>query len=1098
MPTIIAAGITWLVTALGGTVVAGSITAAVIGYASAAIFYAGAYLYARRQAKKLERSLTGGSPIQMSREPAPAARVVYGRQRVSGPIVFAHTEGSDNVKLHLVLALAGHELSQIESFFLNDEALAAPVQEATGRLAGAFFVNRHLGAAGQTADWDLVAQSGGAWTATHRLRGIAYLYCQLLWDQDKFPTGLPNISAIVQGKPVLDPRAGATAYSANPALILHDYLTDTDFGCAFPAGEIDTASFIAAANICDEAVPLAAGGSQPRYQCHAIFDTDAEPATVIDEILSTMAGQLAYVSGQWILHAGADRPTVLTLGPGHLAGGIVISPREPLADTANLVRGTYSEPGDNWLPRDFPALANSTYLAEDQGVSLPRDMELPWVCDPYQAQRLAKIALESARQDITVRATWQLHAIEAIPGSVVALDFPDRYGWTNKKFMVMSWSFTTGPDGALAIATELREYASAIWAWSEEETQVDLAPNTSLPQPWSVAAPTGLALASGAGHLLVGADGTITSRIHATWTAPADTFVASGGLIELQYKKSADTDWIPAGFLPGATTSAYISPVQDGLAYDVRLRSVSSLGVRSAWLEVADHTVAGDAVAPAPVTGLTATALQRGVLLEFAAPADLDLSHYRVYWGAVDDFGSATNSADAFSTHWPITGLTPGTALYFWIKAIDSSGNLSTAAGSVTATPLADPAAFAGQLQVEFDGSLSALVPLNVLAALRDDNGDQVVTTRQAHIADPTSGDSTSNSTAIIAILEALRAHGLIASGPGTPPGWPAEFDVAGATYYAVAPAGYTYSSEQDTQYSTRKYNTLAAAVAGLATSPGTPQVINILGDWSSAADTTAVTISGVTTTAANYILIRAIGQARHQGVWTSSAYRLLIASAIAIRLIDDHVRLDGLQLGKSSSSSNTQPVVRVENSGLDNAFHISHCIIKQAGNNSFTEAGIHINSADSKLKAWNCIIYGSGTNTNNNNSAIAMGGNQTLEVYSCTLIGGQNGLYRGSGTVTAKNCYARGNAAAYSGTMTLTTCASADTTGSAGLQNIPHSTATFVSVTAGSQDYHLAVGSALLGAGTDTSGEAAPLDFAHDIDGQARSTPWDIGADDA
>jgi hypothetical protein len=78
-----------------------------------------------------------------------------------------------------------------------------------------------------------------------------------------------------------------------------------------------------------------------------------------------------------------------------------------------------------------------------------------------------------------------------------------------------------------------------------------------------------------------------------------------------------------------------------------------------------------------------------------------------------------------------------------------------------------------------------------------------------------------------------------------------------------------------------------------------------------------------------------------------------------------------------------------------------------------------------------------------------------------------------------------------------MTTCASSDTTGSTGLQNIAYDTTNFTNVTAGSEDLHIPTGSALKDVGTDTSGDAAPMNFTTDIDGETRSGTWDVGADE-
>ena len=56
--------------------------------------------------------------IQLIRSSVAAHKVVYGEAKVSGPLVFAETTGSDQRFLQLVVAFAGHEVQGIVSLFL--------------------------------------------------------------------------------------------------------------------------------------------------------------------------------------------------------------------------------------------------------------------------------------------------------------------------------------------------------------------------------------------------------------------------------------------------------------------------------------------------------------------------------------------------------------------------------------------------------------------------------------------------------------------------------------------------------------------------------------------------------------------------------------------------------------------------------------------------------------------------------------------------------------------------------------------------------------------------------------------------------------------
>ncbi|MEY2631486.1 MAG: hypothetical protein RIR00_140, partial [Pseudomonadota bacterium] len=80
--------------------------------------------------------------------------IVYGRAMVSGPLVFA-AASSDNQTLHLVIAIAGHEIDAVEDIYFNDEAIGA--RDADGNVTAGTFsgyaqVVAHLGATDQVAD----------------------------------------------------------------------------------------------------------------------------------------------------------------------------------------------------------------------------------------------------------------------------------------------------------------------------------------------------------------------------------------------------------------------------------------------------------------------------------------------------------------------------------------------------------------------------------------------------------------------------------------------------------------------------------------------------------------------------------------------------------------------------------------------------------------------------------------------------------------------------------------------------------------------------------------------------------------------------------
>lgn len=698
-----------------------------------------------------------GPGFQMEQDPKPITRVIYGKCRASGPIAFYHSTGDKNKIAHIVILLAEHECDGIEDvIWLNDVQyrLNPSTGEIIGKYAGRLTVYKHLGAEDQTADAALIANCPGFWTSADRIRGTTYVYVRLSHDTSLFPSGMPNLSFLVRGKKCYDPRTTLTTFTRNPALILRDYLANTRWGMLALPEQIVDSTFIAAANVCDEAVPkstgvvttanittgvqqlqvdttsgiregmnvVAAGIPTPatvvyideyenevtidrvptsggtgvaitfneterRYECGGSFTTDVDPGTIIEHIEASMAGRCAPVGGRWQVKAGAYAIPSRTLTVDDLRDGMTVRMCDPWSQACNRVTATFSSPSDGYVIKPAAPVVNATYLAEDSGYDRIRELSLAWVQSGSQSQRLEKIELEQSRQGITVTFPAKFTLFDVGSLDTVMLTVAE-YGWTNKPFEVVELRISDSDDG---IDITLRETAAGVYDWAGgEETTIDLADNTDLPDPTVVSAPVGLALASGTAHLVKGSDGTIVSRILATWTPEPDI---PGGIAEIEAKKTADADWFTVGRASVDTGRIYVAPVEDGVAYDLRVRHRNGIGVASAWSTVTGHTVIGKTAAPGAPSNLTATGVVEAISLEMDAPADPDLSAVEIYESATTTQpGTPTFSISAVpGSHivYPRSGLSGGATRHYWARARDTSGNVSSVVGPVNATALA-------------------------------------------------------------------------------------------------------------------------------------------------------------------------------------------------------------------------------------------------------------------------------------------------------------------------------------------------------------------------------------------------------------------------
>ena len=280
------------------------------------------------------------------------------------------------------------------------------------------------------------------------------------------------------------------------------------------------------------------------------------------------------------------------------------------------------------------------------------------------------------------------------------------------------WIFSLTGDRsapALGVTLDVREVDSAVYDWTPgtDEAVLQPAPTTTLPDPFTVAAPTGLTLASGTAVLDVRLDGTVFSRILVTWTAPASIFVTSGGWVEGEVaKNSAPTDWRPTFITRGDITQAYVLDVEDGVAYLVRIRGKTILNSASAWTTSSAHTVVGKTEAPSNVSSLTAQNLGNVTTFSWTAITDVDRAGYELRYMATPFTWDNARliSRETKGTLITNTALPPGTWIV-GIKAVDSSGNYSTTEATTTVVVVSVNTAIAATTEnPKWAGHLSGLI----------------------------------------------------------------------------------------------------------------------------------------------------------------------------------------------------------------------------------------------------------------------------------------------------------------------------------------------------------------------------------------------------
>ena len=549
--------------------------------------------------------------------PVAPRNVVYGKTRVGGTIVHRAVSGTNNNKLHNVIAIAAHEINAIKKLYIDggkgvveldfssDFATATENGATVYRVTNSAFTNTDNDASytggsliklvvekgEQTTSNGYAVAQMAEWTTDHKLQGIAYVYINCIFDTEKFAS-YPSFSFEVEGKKVYDPVTTTTAYSTNPSLIIRDYLMDATYGFGATSDEINDAAtgagFVKARSDCNDDVTITSG-TEDRYTLNGQFDMSEEPQQVLQHMLSACAGQLIYNNGKFSLFVGKERTASGTITDDKLLAPIQITTKASGQDLANGVKATYVRPTDRYIAAEITPYKDSTYLSADtpsgeQSANYENfiDVTFPYTQSTFTAQRLARIALDYQRQDQTLQVIVPIEFMTHQVGDIV--NFTNtRLGYDGKDFEIVAMDFEFMADDYLALRLNLKEYSATVF------NNISYVADPTLPSPPSagdntVATPTGLTLTESSKN-------TTAKEIYvrAVWTNANDDKI---DWTEVAYKKSTDTEFDAA--IVGYPRRSFSFRAESATTYNIKVRHGSNNGVHGDYTGVVNITTSAD------------------------------------------------------------------------------------------------------------------------------------------------------------------------------------------------------------------------------------------------------------------------------------------------------------------------------------------------------------------------------------------------------------------------------------------------------------------------------------------------------------------------
>ena len=674
--------------------------------------------------------------------------VIYGERRVGGTIVFVETSGSSNNYLYICLVLAEGEVQAVGDVYINDELLTSGSKHF-----GHVLIDKKTGADSQTASSVLLATP--SWESTDKLSGIAYLGVRLTYNADVF-SGIPTITANVQGRKVYDPRTTSTSYSSNPALCLRDYLTNTRYGKGLLETVIDDVSFGAAATDCDVNVESYDGGDDVKaFSCNAVILTNKNIFDNVKVLLSGMQGIMPYQNGQYRLFIEKDKDSTFDFTIDNIIGGIALSGSSK-SSKYNRVTAKFVNPDANWqsdavIWPEVDSTEYTAYLSADNNIELSTELNLTTVTNYYQARNIAKTAcLASRLAGMTVELESTSEALVCVVGDIVTVTHPTP-GWDEKEFRVTRLSLNYNGT----VTASLSEHIAAVYPWVNDKQQPVSAQST-LPDAFAVSPPESLTLGPTS---VVAADGTTQAGVLVTWGASTNVFVSQyevqyirgasnfdWGLIDDAGTASADYGLITGspdssadyGSIADATAAAetnynsvflsepyyVINSAVAGATYSVRVRAVTAIGSKSGFVSASAITY-GDQTAPNPPSVVNASGDYKQIALTWINPTVADFDYVEVYRNTVNSTATASRIAVIRASLFIDAPLGINVTRYYWVKAVDRTGNTSGFSAGVSATTeFIDSDSFSAEvLNLFSEAGAYGIEPVATLPATGDFDG---------------------------------------------------------------------------------------------------------------------------------------------------------------------------------------------------------------------------------------------------------------------------------------------------------------------------------------------------------------------------------------
>ncbi len=625
---------------------------------------------------------------QSIREGAAVRSKAFGKVKVGADAHPIYDTNSDNKFLRLMVLNTG-SIDSFETHYLNSEVVTLDgsnlVDNSTdGKWDGKVEIVTFLGSDAQSALAEPLADYT-PWTTDHRLRGCAGVWIKQSAVKassvraQHLHQELHYNAVIKAADDIYDPRDGSTGWSDNQALVLLWYFTHPD-GRGRALADADLDIFKAAADTCDEAVALKAGGTEKRYRAWGQFSLDDDPNDVIRLMLANMDASPYFTSaGKFAIQIGDIAVTAATTFTERhvLTSEFQAGPRA--LERYNRVVPVLISEDHNFQEITAPAYEDAADVAA-HGAKTFR-LELPFCPSQTQGQRLAKKKLRRLNPDEQGTIRLNMAGLFARPGSAIQLGYANAE--TNADLRVSSRELTA--DG-LGVTLEVATIASDYGDWDETVDEKDLLALPLITGSGSlIAAPSSVDAVNVEINLNQATPG---AALKITWTSPADSTIDA----EVEVSVDGVGSWFGRQTVEADQAEVTTALLEDGVTYDSRVRFVGPSGGVTAWVVKQDVTVGASSAAitaPTITANPSSPSPSTNFNIEGTAPDSSEFWRLNIYRHTADDFGAATKVETTYPAQAADFAVVQNLAAddyWFWSSAENLSGTEGTESSALAVT----------------------------------------------------------------------------------------------------------------------------------------------------------------------------------------------------------------------------------------------------------------------------------------------------------------------------------------------------------------------------------------------------------------------------